>query len=113
MISEVIDSINNVHVAAATDFNLQESAALISRMNIFITVDTGLMHIASATQTPIIALFGPGDIHKFSPYRNSKISIVRKDIRCFRPCFKYNCKTCRCMDLFEVNDVLEEVKKYV
>lgn len=53
---------------------LLETAALISRCNYFISNDSGLMHLAAATGTPQIALFGHTSITKNSPV--SKTAIV-------------------------------------
>ena len=37
-------------------------------LSLLITNDSGAMHVAAATQTPIVALFGPTDPAKTSPY---------------------------------------------
>ena len=39
-------------------FNLREASALIDRLDLLITPDTGPLHIAAAMKTPTIALFG-------------------------------------------------------
>ena len=42
-------------------FNLREAAALIDRLDILITPDTGPLHVAAAMKTPTIALYGVAD----------------------------------------------------
>jgi ADP-heptose:LPS heptosyltransferase len=62
--------------------NLKNSAALIKKCNLFITNDTGLMHIASTSQkTKIIALFNGTTYSRTRPYtKNSEVIILRKNI---------------------------------
>ncbi len=47
---------------------LDELPFLIGRLDLLITNDSGPMHIAAATKTPLIALFGPEDPELFGPY---------------------------------------------
>ncbi|MEE9238286.1 MAG: glycosyltransferase family 9 protein, partial [Thermodesulfobacteriota bacterium] len=58
----------------------------ISRSSLLITLDTGILHIGAATETPIIALFGPSDPDKYGPWREN-ISYIRTDspVACW-PC---------------------------
>lgn len=43
-------------------------AALMTYLKMFITPDTGVMHIACSTNTPLIALFGPTSLKRTGPY---------------------------------------------
>ncbi len=89
--------------------NLNQSASLIQQAQKVITSDTGLMHIASAFQKPIISLWG-NTIPEFgmSPYlpvEGSKI-IENKNISC-RPCSKLGFSKCpkghfKCMNDLDV-----------
>lgn len=73
---------DNVALIAAGKLTLGESAALIKSAKIFITVDTGPMHIAQAFDTPVIALMGPTHSRVWGP-RNRQ-DIVIRSLRC--PC---------------------------
>ena len=111
LINEIAKLIDKKSIITAINLTLKQLTALIERFNLFITNDTGPMHIAAATQTPLIALFGPGDIHKFFPYGNSdKCLIVRKEVSCQRPCYKFKCKNRKCMELITVEDVMKAVR---
>jgi ADP-heptose:LPS heptosyltransferase len=96
--------------AVVEDLALNRLAAVLARLGLFITNDSGPMHMAAALDIPVIALFGPGDIHKFAPYGDSHI-IVRKDMDCSRPCYKFKCKTRKCLDSITVDDVLSAVRR--
>ncbi|MBD3184484.1 hypothetical protein GF312_19530 [Candidatus Poribacteria bacterium] len=47
---------------------IREAAALISKCNVFVSNDSGLMHVAAAMKTPTVAIFGPTNPVATSPY---------------------------------------------
>jgi ADP-heptose:LPS heptosyltransferase len=49
------------------ELNLPELAAVLARLDLFVTGDTGPMHLASAVDTPVVALFGPSDPARYGP----------------------------------------------
>jgi heptosyltransferase-2 len=54
---------------------LMNNLALIDQSDLFVTNDTGVMHLASGLQTPVIALFGPTKAYLWGPLGDNKISI--------------------------------------
>lgn len=54
---------------------LMDTAAIIERLNLFITNDTGIMHISSGFKTPVIALFGETYAYEWGPAGENKYSI--------------------------------------
>lgn len=42
-------------------------AAVLKRLDLYITNDTGLMHVAAGTGVPVLSLFGPTDPHQWAP----------------------------------------------
>lgn len=91
------------------DDSLLGTAALIKRCNLFITNDSGLMHIAAAVKTKIIAIFGSTSSDWTGPYGNGHI-VVKKPIVC-SPCFKRKCqfKTYDCLKSISIEAVLGAV----
>jgi heptosyltransferase-2 len=71
--------------SAAGTLGLQGTGALLQRTLLLISGDTGVMHMATAVGTPVIALFGP-TVREFGffPY-TEKASVLELDLRC-RPC---------------------------
>lgn len=55
-------------VNLAGKLSLAQVTKLISHANLFIGPDTGITHLAAATGTPTIAIFGPTDPYKWSPW---------------------------------------------
>jgi len=83
---------------------LREAIYLISQCRLFISNDSGLMHIAGALNIPTIALFGSTNPVTTAPAGNKSI-IVRKEVSC-SPCLKEICPTdFRCMKQISVEDV--------
>jgi heptosyltransferase II len=88
---------------------LGQAMALIKRCNLFVTNDSGLMHVAAAFDVPLVAVFGPTDYITTGPYgKNSRI--VRHDIDC-SPCLKETCpQDHRCMLSIKPEEVWEAME---
>ena len=91
-----------VNLAGKT--NLLEAIYLISQCRLFISNDSGLMHIAGALNIPTVAIFGSTNPLTTSPAGNTT-SIVHQDVNC-SPCLEETCPTdfC-CMKLISVENV--------
>ncbi|MDD5432471.1 MAG: glycosyltransferase family 9 protein [Candidatus Omnitrophica bacterium] len=98
-------------VNLAGKLNFFELAALINKCNIFISNDTGPMHIAAVLDKPLVAIFGPGDIVRFDPRNISKnVIVVRKETAgCKFPCNKQSCDTLDCLKQIHPEEVLQAV----
>ena len=59
---------------------IPEVAALISISDLFITNDTGIMHVAGATGTPQISIFGPTNPYNWAPSGSNKIFIRKSEL---------------------------------
>lgn len=59
---------------------IPEVAALISISNLFISNDTGIMHVAGTTPTPQISVFGPTNPLNWAPIGKNKIYIRKSDL---------------------------------
>jgi len=93
-------------------FNLKQLGALAKRADLFITADTGPLHIANSVGAKkIIALFGPTSPEITGPYPSKNIRLLQKDVGCVIPCYEVHCKDNRCMKAIEPADVLREIKK--
>jgi ADP-heptose:LPS heptosyltransferase len=58
---------------------IPEVAALIAKSDLFICNDTGIMHVAGATKTPQISLFGPTNPFNWAPVGSNKHFIKRSE----------------------------------
>jgi len=92
-------------------FNLKQSAALFGRLNLFVTCDSGPLHIANAVGTKkIIALFGPTDPNITGPFPLTNVTILRKNIDCKIPCYVVDCKDNHCMKAITPDDLIKTIK---
>ncbi|MBF0489407.1 MAG: glycosyltransferase family 9 protein [Candidatus Omnitrophica bacterium] len=67
--------------------SLTESAALIQRCQSFIGMDSGGAHLASAVGTPVLSVFGPGNVHKWQ-MRGEHHEVLTNNSSC-SPCTKF------------------------
>jgi len=91
---------------------IAELVSAIAGLDLFITGDSGPMHIAAAYKVPTVAIFGPTKHKETCQWKNLRSLIVRKELEC-SPCMKRACpiKTHECMKKITAKDVLEAVEK--
>ena len=68
---------------------LAQAMALIGLCDAFVTNDSGLMHVAAALKTPLVAIFGSTDAVATGPF-SPKVEVVNKNLPC-SPCLKTHC----------------------
>lgn len=91
--------------------SLRELMALVKRCRVFLTNDTGPMHVAAALGTPVVAIFGSTSPELTGPVAagESKLKIVQADAAC-SPCFLRECPIdFRCMEGIGIERVTEAV----
>lgn len=94
----------------AGETTLSRAMALIAGCDVFVTNDSGLMHVAAATETPLVAIFGSTDAVATGPFSNYA-SVLQKEMSC-QPCLKKTCNSgFSCMLDISVEEVAEEVFK--
>jgi len=102
----------------AGDLSIHETLFLIQESEVYFGVDSGPMHLASLSETPIVAVFGPNVPEISGPWRKSSITILQSDLNC-RPCdqreciYKANNDRIKCMKDIGVNYAYEEIIKYI
>jgi heptosyltransferase II len=90
--------------------SIRELMSIIKRCRLFITNDTGPMHIAAAFGVPVVAIFGSTDFRTTSPFGETH-QIVRQPVEC-SPCLLRECPIDhRCMTGVTVEHVYEAAAK--
>ena len=99
---------NYTNLAGKTD--IKELCSYVGGCDLFITNDSGPMHVAAAYGVPTVAIFGPTKDKETSQWLNTKSKIVRHDIEC-APCMKRECplKHHECMKSITASEVIEAV----
>lgn len=93
-------------ISLAGKLSLRALAALIESADLFLTNDTGPMHIAFAMKTKTIALFGPTDPHLCGPYEYKNATILRAQPTC-TPCLRKACRDPFCMRQISPSQISE------
>jgi heptosyltransferase-2 len=108
---QIQDAVNNqIKVVDLTGkTTLGQALGMISLCNVFVTNDSGLMHVSAALQVSTVAVFGSTDHIATGPYSDNA-SIVRTELDC-SPCLETHCpkKHFRCMEDITVDDVAQAV----
>jgi heptosyltransferase-2 len=80
---------------------------LIDRMDVFVSNDSGAMHVAAALGRPVVALFGPTDERATRPLGDARV--LTAPVFC-RPCMLRDCPIDhRCMTRIAIDDIFDAV----
>ncbi len=91
--------------------SLIEAAAILADADAVVTNDSGLMHVASAFDRRIVALYGSSS-EKMTPPTSPHAQVISRDLPC-RPCLKRECPlgTLACLEEISPRDVFETVER--
>jgi len=84
--------------------DLGELCYLLKEASLFVGVDSGIMHLASSFDTPVVGIFGPTDPFLIGP-QNERSIVVREEMEC-SPCSLKGCEDRTCMKRLDVQKVL-------
>ena len=73
MVNEAVSYMKSKPIICTGEFSLGELAAAIRRCSLFITNDSGPMHVAVSQQVPLVALYGPSNPKFYGPYTEKAI----------------------------------------
>lgn len=91
--------------------SIEELISKIAMLDLFITNDSGPMHLAAAFEIPTVAIFGPTKQDETNQWMNKQGVIISKELDC-APCMKRTCplKHHECMKLITAEKVIETIK---
>jgi heptosyltransferase I len=111
-IAQIIEQTKEPPVIAAGRLSLAAAAALLEAADVYVGVDSGPMHIAAFTGTPVVALFGPTDPAKVGPYGQGHVVIRRNDLDCLA-CRKRSCENRMCLESITAAEVFKAVRTFL
>ncbi len=112
MANEIESRLSGIKVTNfAGKTSIPELCSFIGGLGLFITNDSGPMHVAAAYQVPTVAIFGPTRHLETSQWKNEKSVIVRHEMEC-APCMKRECPLGHheCMKSITAQEVIEAVR---
>ncbi len=116
MNQQIADGFDENSVVNLTgELNLKELGALISLSKLLICVDSLPLHLASALQAKVLAIFGPTSEKTWAPWKNPHAKVIYQDYTC-RPCYMPGCahsKKSDCLETFPSKKICEEIKTFL
>ncbi|MDA8138409.1 MAG: lipopolysaccharide heptosyltransferase II [Desulfobacteraceae bacterium] len=101
--------IGNDCLSLSGQTSLRQAMALIGECDLFITNDSGLMHVAAALDVPQVAIIGPTDPTATGPVNAQSLLVHRPEACYLSPCLKPHCPIIdhRCMTAISVDMVMD------
>ncbi len=107
-------------VHAVDTRGIRQTAALMKRCGLFISNDSGLMHLSAALKVPTVGIFGPTNPKWVSPW-GERTKVVRNSVAGCGPCFRYSPEPLlchkkygfKCLQGINVREVLEAARSLV
>jgi heptosyltransferase-2 len=116
MIQELAAGLGTNISIAAGKTTIKQVAALIEKCDLLVCNDSGLMHVAVAVDTPVVAIYGPTDFNRTAPL-GKQHTMVRHAMPC-SPCFKLEgdeqvhlCRHHDCLMTISADEVFYQVEK--
>ena len=111
---QAFEALNNDKIIIAPQTTVRESAAFMKACRLVVANDGGPMHLATAVDAAVVAIFGPTDEQVYGPYTtSSRVKCVTHDIAC-RPCYKRfrlaDCDHRNCLGHLPLEKVYQSVR---
>ncbi|MGB6482877.1 MAG: glycosyltransferase family 9 protein [Candidatus Acidiferrales bacterium] len=98
-------------VEGAGQWSIRQTLAMLSRCDLFLSGDTGLMHMAAAVGAPTVSIFGPTSATRREPTHNGGIAVC-PETPC-HPCFQGAWTPCECIRAVTPVRVIAVVDQYL
>ena len=109
----IADATGRNVVVSAGRMPLKDIPSLLSTLKVLVTGDTGIMHMAVAVGTPVVAMFAVSDARRSGPYYDlEKHKVIQKEKTC-KPCVSKKCTYQQCMENIGVDEVFRSVNDVI
>jgi len=103
---QALNSILNL----AGEISLQELCSVMKEASLFVGVDSGIMHLASAFDIPVVGIFGPTDPFYVGPLNEKSVVVREEGIDCM-PCYLKGCEDRKCLKRLDVTKVFRSCEQ--
>jgi len=110
---KIANEIGEKAIVSAGKIPLQYVPSLVRQFKVLVTSDTGIMHMAVAVGTPIVALFAVSDAKRSGHYYDMGKHIVIQKERTCEPCASKKCIYQKCMENISVDEVYDSTKSVI
>lgn len=86
--------------------DLKELCVVLQNARLVVGIDSGVSHLASSLDKPLVVLFGPTDPEFVGPQNRKSVIVHHADIPCV-PCYLKKCSHRMCMDAITVDEVVQ------
>lgn len=105
-----ISKISGNTVDLTNKTSISTLTAIVEEARLLIGVDSGVLHLAAAVGTPVVALFGPTNPNITGPQGDGH-QVIYACLPC-RPCMSDKCKFDRkCMEMIRPDEVIESAER--
>ena len=110
IVGEIQRNMKSSSISLAGKINLRQLAYVLKKCSWAITHDSGVMHLASYFNVPLVVLWGPTSLEKYAPWSQKSVIVRRNEncVRCQNPKLK---KAHNCMTFIEIKDVIDAIIK--
>lgn len=109
----LVAEINDERVRSLAGASLEIAARALKAAAVVVSVNTGIMHMAAALNTPLVALNGPTSVARWGPVAANGRAVALNSARACAPClhlgFEYACAEGGCMADITVEAVIAAV----
>ncbi|MBI3508789.1 MAG: glycosyltransferase family 9 protein [Chlamydiia bacterium] len=92
--------------------SLRQFAAVLEKMALLISNDTGPVHVALALERPVIAIYASTDPELCGPYQVQRAEVVARRATCM-PCLKRKCQVPFCLMQIGPEEVIAKAAPYL
>ncbi len=110
---EIVSKMRHPCLSACGKTSLSQFAALTRQCSLIVANDGGSLHVAVATGSKTVSIFGPVDDVVYGPYPVAGHTVVKKNLAC-QPCYRRfrraKCEHIRCLNDLAVEEVFRKVE---
>ncbi|MBI4432809.1 MAG: lipopolysaccharide heptosyltransferase II [Candidatus Omnitrophica bacterium] len=112
LVDSIVSHFENPRVVSLCgETSLDTLGALLKKVKLILSNDSGPIHLAASQSTPIVGLYGPTSHEETGPVGNGPIVVLRKDVGCEIPCYFRSCNYRVCMDWIKPEEAMRAARE--